>query len=55
MRPLIAQCHLGLATLGRQRDTHRACGEHLATASAMFHELGMQSWLERAEAEATGG
>jgi DNA-binding SARP family transcriptional activator len=52
MRPLVAQCHLALATLGRQRGEPRACREHLATASEMFHELGMQSWSERARAEA---
>ncbi len=55
MRPLVAQCHLALATLGRQRGEPRARREHLATASAMFHELGMLSWSERAEAKARGG
>jgi len=56
MRPLVAQCHLALATLSRQRGEPRASQQHLDTASAMFHELGMQSWSERAEElKAIGG
>jgi len=50
MRPLVAQCHLALATLGRQHGEAQAYREHLATALAMFHELGMRSWTDRAEA-----
>ena len=31
------------------RYERRASRQHLATALAMFHELGMASWSERAE------
>jgi class 3 adenylate cyclase/tetratricopeptide (TPR) repeat protein len=55
MRPLLAHCHLGLGTLyGRTGDRVRA-GEHLATAMAMYREMDMGFWLERAEAEAEPG
>jgi len=55
MRPLVAQCHLALATLGRQRGEPRVSQHHVATALAMFRELGMPGWSKKAEAEATGG
>ena len=42
VRP-VAHCHLGLGKLqGR---------EHLATATAMYRDMGMTYWLEKAEAE----
>jgi tetratricopeptide (TPR) repeat protein len=49
MRPVTAHCHLGLGKL------HRACGrptaeDHLTRAATMYREMGMGSWLERAEA-----
>jgi tetratricopeptide (TPR) repeat protein len=54
MRPLVAHCHLGLGTLyGRTGDRTKA-GEHLATATTMYREMGMSLWLEKAEA-ALGG
>jgi hypothetical protein len=50
MRPLLAHCHLGLGRLsGRQSDAARA-REHLATATALYREMGMIFWLEKAEA-----
>jgi tetratricopeptide (TPR) repeat protein len=56
MRPLVAQCHLALATLSRQRGESRAFQQYLATALTMFQELGMPSWSERAEElKARGG
>ena len=51
MRPLVAHCHLGLGKLcGRTRDPNKA-DEHLTTAAAMYREMGMTFWLEKAEAE----
>src|SRR5262245_52808491 len=54
MRPLVAQCHLALATLSHGEP--RAGRQHLATALVMFQELGMPSWSERTEElKARGG
>jgi len=54
MRPLVAHCHLGLVGLyGRTGKGHQA-REHLATATAMYRELGMRSWLQQAGREAGG-
>jgi class 3 adenylate cyclase/tetratricopeptide (TPR) repeat protein len=48
MRPLIAQCHLALGSLpAGDAQESRA---HLETAVTMFHEMGMQFWLEKAQA-----
>ncbi|MDQ2940176.1 MAG: tetratricopeptide repeat protein, partial [Actinomycetota bacterium] len=51
MRPLVAHCHLGFGTLyattGRLEQAH----EHLTTAMAMYREMGMTFWLEKAEAD----
>ena len=51
MRPLVALCHLALARLERPRGDRRARQTHLDTAAAMFQELGMSFWQERAAAE----
>ena len=51
MRPLIAHCHLGLAKLYHRTDRHQQAGEHLATATTMYREMGMTYWLEKAETE----
>jgi len=51
MRPLTAHCHLGLGKLyGRAGDRPNA-QEHLTTATAMYRELDMGFWLEKAAAE----
>ena len=51
MRPLDAHCHLGLGRL-RGRAGDRAMGEeHFRRAATMYGEMGMKSWLDRAEAE----
>ena len=48
MRPLVARCHLGLASL---RSTERARRrEHVESARRLFGEMGMRSWRERADA-----
>ena len=51
MRPLVAHCHLGLGKLCRRTEDGAKAEEHLTTATAMYREMGMGFWLERAEAE----
>ncbi len=49
MRPLLAHCHLGLGKLFRQTGDHAKAQECLATAAAMYREMDMRFWLEKAE------
>ena len=51
MRPLAAQCHLGLGKRYRRVGRQASAESHLNTAAALFRELGMQFWLEQAHAE----
>jgi hypothetical protein len=51
MRPLVAHCHLGLGKLYHRTDKREQAGEHLATATTMYREMGMTYWLEKVEAE----
>jgi tetratricopeptide (TPR) repeat protein len=51
MRPLVAHCHLGLGKLYRRTGDQAKASEHLSTATAMYREMGMSSWLTQAEAE----
>jgi class 3 adenylate cyclase/tetratricopeptide (TPR) repeat protein len=51
MRPLVAHCHLGLGKLYRCTGKSSELDEHLAAARAMYGDMGMTYWLERAEAE----
>ena len=51
MRPLAARCHLGLGHLRARAGRRDQAVFHLATASTMFSEMGMRSWLEHAQAE----
>ena len=51
MRPFVAHCHLGLGKLYRRTGKRQETGEHLAIATAMYREMDMRFWLERAEAE----
>ena len=53
MRPLVAHCHLGLGKLYRRPDKREEAREHLATARAMYREMGITYWLEKAEAKMT--
>jgi class 3 adenylate cyclase/tetratricopeptide (TPR) repeat protein len=46
MRPLAAQCHLGLAKRYRWIGQQASAEQHLNTAAALFQELGMQFCLE---------
>jgi tetratricopeptide (TPR) repeat protein len=54
MRPELAHCHLGLGKLYRRTRDQAKAQEHLTTAAAMYREMGMTFWLEKAEA-ALGG
>ena len=51
MRPLQAHCRLGLGKLYRRIGKQAEAQEHLETAAAMYREMDMGFWLERAEAE----
>jgi class 3 adenylate cyclase/tetratricopeptide (TPR) repeat protein len=51
MRPLVAQCHLGLGKLYRRTGKRDQAHEHLTTATTMYREMDMRFWLEQAEAE----
>jgi class 3 adenylate cyclase/tetratricopeptide (TPR) repeat protein len=55
MRPLVAHCHLGLGKLYRRTGDQAKAEEHLASATAMYREMGMTFWLEKAEAVDAGG
>jgi tetratricopeptide (TPR) repeat protein len=50
MRPLMGHCHLGLGRLCRRVDDAVKAEEHLASATTMYREMGMNFWLEKAEA-----
>jgi class 3 adenylate cyclase/tetratricopeptide (TPR) repeat protein len=50
MRPLTAECHLGLGLLRRRIGAAQDGDECLRTAAALFHEMGMRFWQERSEA-----
>jgi tetratricopeptide (TPR) repeat protein len=49
MRPLAAQCHLGLGKLYRRTGKRKQAQEHVTTATTMYRELDMRFWLEKAE------
>ena len=51
MRPLVAHCHLGLGKLYRRSGKNSQSHEHLTTAAALYREMGMTYWLEKATAE----
>src|SRR5262249_59398289 len=48
MRPLMAQCHLGLGRLGLQAGQEQLAETHLTAAGTMFRDMGMSYWLEEA-------
>jgi hypothetical protein len=50
-RPLVAHCHVGLGRLYRPAGKREQARTHLATGTAMYQEMGMQFWFEKAEAE----
>ena len=51
MRPLQAHCRLGLGKLYQRTGKQAQAQEHLETAAAMYGEMDMHFWLEKAEAE----
>jgi tetratricopeptide (TPR) repeat protein len=51
MRPLVAHCHLGFGKLYTRTDKREQAHEYLATATAMYRDMGMTFWLEKAEVE----
>jgi tetratricopeptide (TPR) repeat protein/transposase-like protein len=54
MRPLVAQCHLGLGRLHRRAGRVPAARSELDTALALFRAMGMDTPMRRAEAELAG-
>jgi tetratricopeptide (TPR) repeat protein len=50
MRPLIAQCHLGLGLLYQRTDRRPVAREHLTLAATAYREMAMVFWLEQADA-----
>ncbi len=50
MRPLEAQCRFALEELARKAGEPREAQEQFEKAVSMFRDMGMQSWLEKAEA-----
>jgi tetratricopeptide (TPR) repeat protein len=54
MRPLLAHYRLGLGKLYRRTGKRQEAREYLATASAMYRDMDMRFWLEKAEAEISG-
>jgi tetratricopeptide (TPR) repeat protein len=54
MRPLVSHCHLGLGKLYRRTGNRAKAEEHLTTARAMYREMDMGFWLEKADTAAAG-
>ncbi|UCH48672.1 MAG: AAA family ATPase [Betaproteobacteria bacterium] len=50
MRPLEAHCHLGLGKLHADASKLTEAKEHLSAAIALYQEMGMQFWLDKADA-----
>jgi class 3 adenylate cyclase/tetratricopeptide (TPR) repeat protein len=51
MRPLVAHCHLGLGNLYWRTGKRDQAQERLTRAIAMYREMGMTYWLEKAVSE----
>jgi uncharacterized protein HemY len=54
MRPMVAHCHLGLGKLYGRTGNGAKAEEHLTTARAMYREMDMRFWLEKADAAGAG-
>jgi hypothetical protein len=54
MRPLIAHCHAGLAKVYRRAGKRTESDENPTAATAMYRDMGMTYWLERAARELEG-
>jgi tetratricopeptide (TPR) repeat protein len=53
MRPLVAQCHLGLGELYRRTGKPEHAREHFTIAANLFREMDMRFWLEHGETDLT--
>ena len=51
MRPLGAHCHFGLGKLHAMTGQREQATQHLASATALYREMDMRFWLEKAQAE----
>jgi len=51
MRPLVGHCRAGLGRLSRRTGRTQEAKEHLAVATALFRDMDMRFWLEKAETE----
>jgi hypothetical protein len=51
MRLLVAHCHLGLGALAGRTGDRAKAEAHLTTATAMYREMDMGFWLEKAGTE----
>jgi tetratricopeptide (TPR) repeat protein len=54
MRPLIAHCHRGLGKLYRCIGQRQSSQKHIATATIMYADMGMQFWSENLETDIGG-
>jgi len=54
MPALAALCHLGIGVLYQQIDSPAQARDHLATAANMLARMGMQRWLDEANARLAG-
>lgn len=55
MHPLVAHCRLGLGRLYRRVGKRRKADEQVAVALAMYRDMGMRSWAEKAESHLLPG
>jgi hypothetical protein len=51
MRPLMAHCRLGFGRLYRRMENHVRARAQLDAAVALYREMDMLYWLEKAQAE----
>jgi hypothetical protein len=49
MRPLIARCHAGLSALYERVSKRHAAAKHLACATTLLKDMGMELWPESPE------
>jgi hypothetical protein len=51
MRPLAAHCHVSLGKFYRRTAQREQAQDHFTAAMAMYREMDMRFWLEKAERE----
>jgi hypothetical protein len=47
----VARCHAGLAAVAIRRGHCGSARQHFQMATAMYREMGMTFWLQKAEAQ----